>query len=87
MGSVKLFLIRAARRMRARIVVATCAVVLLCLMALFVWPTRYRYERLGTARPRLLRIDRVTGTASALTDSGWTVLRPPADPYAAVTAP
>jgi hypothetical protein len=41
--------------------------------AAFVWPGRFRYEQ-GTmfGRPALIRIDRITGDASYLSErAGW----------------
>lgn len=65
-----------ARRMRLGISVTGAVVVVL--LAMFVWPTRWRYETLrgthGEALP--VRIDRFTGSAEVLTISGWNRAEP-----------
>lgn len=44
------------------------------IFALTVWPTIYRYDRLGISP---VRINRITGKAWRLSSSGWELLTPP----------
>jgi hypothetical protein len=54
----------------AALVIATAMVVL---FAVFIWPTRYRYEHWapGGGRSYPVRINRFTGTAERLQPNGW----------------
>lgn len=60
--------------MTARIARALIVVVLLGSFALFVWPTRWRYDHMTIdADTYPVRIDRLTGHADLLlTGDGWT---------------
>ena len=54
-------------------------VIVLLGIAVFVWPTRYRFERvgLGSSPSVLVRINRLTGNAEMLTGSGWSPMEGP----------
>lgn len=56
--------------MRRWLAVGTLLVV--ALLAVFVWPTRYRYDKVGD---QFLRTDRVSGETARLTSWGWAPLR------------
>jgi hypothetical protein len=43
------------------------------LLAVLIWPTLYRYDRMYD---RPVRINRITGTAQVLSASGWHTLGP-----------
>src|SRR5215813_13657465 len=50
-----------------RIVVVATLVLLIALFAIYVWPTRYRYDQISTGQYAVyLRVDRFTGEASRL---------------------
>ncbi len=51
------------------------AVVVLAVVAWFVWPTPWRYDHLG---PMRVREHRITGEIQKLTADGWVRLRGPA---------
>lgn len=55
--------------------VAFAGLVLLLLFGWFVWPSKYRYDTMGTARVPI-RTNRFNGDAERLTDQGWMKLRP-----------
>lgn len=62
------------RRPSPRSLALTAAALLLLLLALTVWPTRFRYERTsvgGEQSLRTVRIDRLTGEVDLLTYDGW----------------
>ncbi|MCL5773134.1 MAG: hypothetical protein M1536_01980 [Firmicutes bacterium] len=53
---------------RAKIIISAVGVILLLLFIIFVWPTRYRYDRLQSWP---VRIDRITGKTEILYEDGW----------------
>lgn len=61
-------------------VIAALVSVVLIILALTVWPTVYRYDRmkLGGGRDFPVRIHRISGTTHFLTpDDGWVLLKEP----------
>lgn len=61
--------------MRRETVIKHCILsVFLIFAALFIWPTRYRYDHIHRGTMTLpIRIDRFTGKTEALyLDAGWT---------------
>ena len=44
------------------------------LFAAFVWPTKWRYDKMRSDRDYIVRINRVTGTAQILGSEGWETL-------------
>jgi hypothetical protein len=53
---------------------ATLGIGVLVILAFFVWPTRYRYDRLKTSDfESPVRIDRLTGKTEILYPAGWHV--------------
>lgn len=60
-----------------RTAVAVTLLLFVAALAVYVWPTRYRYSAGTNSRPRalLVRVDRFTGAASYLSDTGWTACR------------
>jgi len=41
------------------------------LFGLFVWPTKWRYDKIRSDRDYILRINRMTGAAQILGPDGW----------------
>ena len=80
------------------LILGPIAIVLAIAFMIFVFPTRYRYER---TPERLVRIDRFSGEVEALTETGWRPLQsgigtpyagdprdcPNNDPWSAFCAP
>lgn len=66
--------------MRTAIIAAT--IILVTVVALFVWPTPYRPITLSAGAPPAVlsaREQRVTGRVELLTRDGWVALEPKAD--------
>ncbi len=61
-------------------------IVVLVLVAVFVWPTLYKFDKHGP-RHQVIKINRITGDVSALTHQGWKNLRPAPQTVAAPAAP
>jgi hypothetical protein len=55
-----------------RRLLAAAAVLAILVLAYAVWPTPYRY--IGMYDHGLVRMNRFSGRAAILTDSGWTAL-------------
>ena len=60
--------------------------IIVALMAVFVWPTLYKYDKHGPEQ-RVIKINRITGDVSVLTYQGWTDLRPAPQTVDAPDAP
>jgi hypothetical protein len=67
----------------------TVLILLFCLFVAFVWPTRYRYDRIRLGREdRLIREDRLTGVTAVFSPDSWIRAAPLAPaPSLSVTLP
>ncbi len=66
---------------------ALVASVLVLAFALFVWPTRWRYDHMTVdGNIVLVRVDRISGDADMLVpDDGWVPVESPVDSTGAAT--
>jgi hypothetical protein len=61
----------------------TLATLVVALLAVFVWPTAYRYDRtnfVGVSNV-LVRTNRFTGNSQSLTPNGWHDMKPAAPDF------
>jgi hypothetical protein len=56
-------------------VIGIIGIVIVVLLAIFVWPTRYTYDHINIGRNEYpVRINRFTGQAEVLQQNGWRIL-------------
>lgn len=63
--------------MKQRAIIATIAAVATLVVALFIWPTLYRYDKVNLPGISgvFVRTNRITGNSQALTSYGWHDMR------------